>query len=1109
MFKGENVVNSGGNQVNIDATKLSEILNGEWIVRPPKEWKFETVTISKQQCQLEKGKANLFVAIDEASWHKGSGNTGIYAGWQDTHKTVYKFAEGLIGIIVQRRIENIDESIPQLLVEDSYETIKKLAIFLRGNMNGKVIAITGTAGKSSTKNMLDIVLREKWSVITTRGNHNTRTGVPLTMACGVNNPDFMILEMAISALWMSSGGISTIAKPYLSIITSIGGGQNKTPLETAKLKAKVCEGIMPGGLALLNKDMLHFSEVKEQVQSYGAKVYTYGLNEDADIYIIESTQMQGSTELKVNVLGDIVEYTVPLLGEGMVLNTLAVLGSVSLLGLNVKEASKRIKQFKLTESVLQFEAIEHYKGGAYTLIDDAWNATELSMLEAIEILKQQKQFYKGKSIALLGRIENLGEDAKRQHKRMVDPLINSNIDLVFAHGPEMKYVLDDLPYDLIGGYFEDASTCAKAVTQFIEPGDLVLLKGSPRSSDFKYMKKELKRFAEKEPIIKYKSLGNFLARDHASMTVSLTSGNVVSLIGNKSVNQKQGIGNILLISLILDNIFNKNISLNDDVIISKQAARESKSRKSVLLVEGESIKLYTLLEVFIINDSPNAMLALAAHLYGQSNEALKEIQRLAKRLSINLEAVKNVTGRRISNRTQVTTLDDLFKAAKYLFNRLPHELSLLNRTYVLFKGKEYMSLSNLIDTQSVGHSLMYGENQSIGISLVNLKGDKYINLVLGARDAFHRDYLATKSLYTKDGDDIEIINKEVSHQGTYKINVIADTYFGEFYTDIRKRRNKEDALTKYDYNYSFAGVRHILKEGNFNIANFEAALTDNKTSRLKPIKPFVLYANPKLTVSALKKEEIDAVTLGNNHLMDFEEIGLKRTVKEFADANIITFGAGENAQSAEKPLVQIINGKRIVYFSAYWYRHPMHRKFNFYASEIDSGVACLSGGLINQITDEKRNYPDSKVVVFAHWGVDFKVVNRLQRRYAHVLVNAGADLILGHGAHMMQEIEKINDSWVVYSLGNGIFNSNGEYKLRHAPAYSFIAQINITNESDTLKLYPIYSDNLATFWQPLPVNKRQFNHLINVQKSYGFDVDILNDVIENKDKLGYYIGINL
>lgn len=344
----------------IDATKLSEVLNGEWIVPPPSGWKFETVTMSKQQSKLEKGKAILFIAIDEETWYEGASDQGFYSGWTDTHEIVHEIAEDLSGIIVQRHLKDIDENIPQLLVDNTYETIKDLAVFIREIFTGNVVSITGTVGKSSTKNMLNHVLSDAGSVVATREGDNTITGVPLTISSGVTKPDYLILETAISALWMNSGGISKVAKPHISIITSIGGREKRNPIETARLKAKICEGIVPGGFALLNKEMIHFEEVKNKVEKLGATVITYGLTRDTDIYLMESTSSQGSTFIKINIWEDEIEYDVPLIEEGMVLNTLAVLGAVWLLELNVEEASKQLKEYQASGSVF-FREIEHYK----------------------------------------------------------------------------------------------------------------------------------------------------------------------------------------------------------------------------------------------------------------------------------------------------------------------------------------------------------------------------------------------------------------------------------------------------------------------------------------------------------------------------------------------------------------------------------------------------------------------------------------------------------------------------------------------------------------------------------------------------------------------------
>ena len=108
----------------------------------------------------------------------------------------------------------------------------------------------------------------------------------------------------------------------------------------------------------------------------------------------------------------------------------------------------------------------------------------------------------------------------------------------------------------------------------------------------------------------------------------------------------------------------------------------------------------------------------------------------------------------------------------------------------------------------------------------------------------------------------------------------------------------------------------------------------------------------------------------------------------------------------------------------------------------------------------------AKVIVIAHWGVDFGKVQIKQREYAQLL-EEGSRFNYWSRAHMMQSIEKINRTTVVYSIGNGIFNSNGEYNQRFVPPYSFIARLTITPENDlSLKLYPIYSNNKETFWQP-------------------------------------------
>lgn len=1088
---------------------LKEVLGGYWYNPPAEDWYAETVTMSRQQCEVEAGKNVLFVAIDSDTWHKGSGNRGIYAGWTDTHTTVKNFEHLISGIIVQKPIEELDPSIPQLVVENSYEAILMLSKVARAQFQGKVIGITGTAGKSTTKEVLKQLLASTTDITATRGNHNKRTGVPLTVASAIHNPKYLILETAMSALWMRKGGIMKDIQPHIAIITSIDGGQQKTPIETARIKAKICEGMQPGGIVILNKEMNEFQTVLSEVQKYGNfRIITYGTTSDCDSIIMEIQEKKAQTVVKARVLGEEIEYTVPLLGEGMIFNTLGALTIVKLLEKDIQDMTKVLKEIQSNDSVMRFEEFSLSDNGSCTMLDDSWNATGVAMIQAIETFDRQSRFFSGKKVAILGRIENLGEDARRQHEMLVEPILQSSIDIVFAHGPEMKYVLEKLPSEKIGGYFENATELAKSVANLVSTDDFILLKGSPRSSDFKWVKREFEkalREKKSKSIVKQTNPFNF-----GAMTVDAQTGDLLAEVGNVDVVQNQGVANILTIAYCLDLIFKGELDIKEKVMPTEQSIRENKSLRSIKLSKDRGISIGELLSAAIVTNSPNAIILLSRRLFGDSKTAIESLQRIGTAFDIQTDSVLNLTGRKMIKQQQKINLMDLYNVSLYLFAKLPKQLDWLQKTQFIYNEKEYSTMSNLFNKGYASHALFYGNQDSIGLVLTKVQGQILVTVVLGANDAYHRDSLIVKSIETalkseNSKQESSIIESE-SKDDIYKLNVLGDTYFGEFYTGRRIKRKRTDALMKYGRAYSFNGIREFLSEGDYTIANFEAAITPVKESPLQASKPFVLHADVEETVPALKAEGIDAVTLGNNHLMDYVDMGLQTTLEQFKEHEIHTLGAGMNQSDAEKPLIKIINGKRYVFYSAYWYRNPMYRTYDFYALGEDPGVASLSGNLLENIRKEKEQYPDSYITVFAHWGVDFKPVNPKQRKDAYAIMDAGADLILGHGAHMMQEIEQHDGKYIVYSIGNGVFNSDGEYNRRFVAPYSFIAQLRIGKEKLKMRLYPIYSDNLATFWQPCFLNESQFKHMNWMLQSYGSS----KDMSQQQDKQGrYYLEMSL
>lgn len=1063
---------------------LEQIVIGEWYREPVTEdWYVDTVTIARKQILADKTKKALFIAIDSDTWHAGSKNKSIYAGWKDTHQTVKTFESLITGVIAQRPIPELDPRIPQYIIENTYEVIQLLAEASYRNYQGHQIAITGTAGKSTSKNLLAFLLGEEHTVEATRGNHNTRTGVPLTIASAITQPDYLVVEAAISGLWMRPHGIMRTFPPEVALITSIDGGQNKSAFETAVLKAKIAEGMNNQGTVIINQEAKELQVLCDEVKKYNQNIITYGLTQPADSYLVSYNETKGKAALNANILGELVTFETQLLGQAMAQNIIGVLTTLKILNVPLQPLLSRIGLYEATKGVQKFEEIKRVNATNFTLLDDSWNATGIAMIEAIMLFKRQAQFYKGKKIAILGRIENLGkEEAKKQHEALVEPLIEGNIDLVFAHGPEMKYALKKLPETLIGGYFETSQELVKAVTPLIDDDAFVLFKGSRRASDFKEVKAELLAAVQKEPIMAHYVSQHPFATGAGAITYDLETHVIIGSSGDIAATQNQGVGNLLLVELILERLFSKKLQLEHDYLPGKQALHENDAVNAIRLKEHRAETLYSILLTAIVNNAPNSLLMLANDVMGNNRATLAEIRARAQTIGVNDAALANLTGRRITNKTQVTSLVDLYKVAQLLFKKYPQELALLSANTVMHQHQMYRVKTNLYKNGTISHGFFYGERHSTAVVLTQKENKRYVTVVLGATNAYERDQLITDALdncATNSEPPLEITKEN------YRMNIIGDTYFGEFYTKIRQRQGKKDGLQTKGRAYSFDGIRSELSQGDFNICNFEAALSDEPQHPLKQRKPYILHADVKETVPIIKEQHIHLVTLGNNHLMDCGREGLVNTLDHFDEANITTIGAGLTQAEAEKPYIKSVNKQRVAIFNAYWYGNQMYLDYDFYAIGQSPGVACLSGKIKENIRTEKRNHPTGLVLVIAHWGADFEKVNIKQRKDAHSLLEAGADLIIGHGAHMIQEIEKVNDKLIVYSIGNGVFNSNGEYNRRFVAPYGLFAQLIQSNGQWQLRLYPLYTNNLKTFWQPYFVNAEQFNHCSDLLASFG------------------------
>lgn len=329
--------------MNINAIKLSELLGGEWVVKPSSQWSFETIAISKPDLKLE--KSNLFFALDKKINKEGISKQVYY------EKIVKEAAAGLSGFVVEEKIENLSEEIPQLLVENTYEALKKLAEVVREKYKGNVVAIKGPAINESTKNMLNSILSCKGHVVSTKRNYSMITDIPLTIVSGINKPDYMILEIDVSQDEINANELAQVSKPNITIINSLGDLKEKSPVEINRAITKICDGIISDEFVILNKEIDYFNKIKTKLIQSGAKILTYGLSEDTDICLIESTRKDDVISAKVNIWEEVVEYEISLLDKEELLNSLAVIGTAWLLNLDIEEASKELKVYKKRERI--------------------------------------------------------------------------------------------------------------------------------------------------------------------------------------------------------------------------------------------------------------------------------------------------------------------------------------------------------------------------------------------------------------------------------------------------------------------------------------------------------------------------------------------------------------------------------------------------------------------------------------------------------------------------------------------------------------------------------------------------------------------------------------
>jgi len=316
-----------------------------------------------------------------------------------------------------------------------------------------------------------------------------------------------------------------------------------------------------------------------------------------------------------------------------------------------------------------------------------------------------------------------------------------------------------------------------------------------------------------------------------------------------------------------------------------------------------------------------------------------------------------------------------------------------------------------------------------------------------------------------------------------KILFVGDMSFGENY------RGSPKLLKKKGYDFPLEKMAPLLHDSDFVIANLETPITDIAESPYKETKTYCHWTSVEHTPAALLRHNIKTISLANNHTLDFGVPGLKQTLDILRENGMSWFGAGMNEAEAARPFTKTFTcGKKpwkMAVIGPFEYSRGYDQKYSFYAKDNKPGAYRMSQkAIVEQIRRIKEDDPDAFVIVYPHWGKNYTWKNKRQTKNAHRFIEDGADLVIGHGGHAMQEIERHKDRWIVYGLGNFMFLSPGRYKKLKSPPFSYAAQLIVLEHKGELKkrirLYPLYSNNKVTKYQPRPLSDEEFKEFTSL-----------------------------
>jgi UDP-N-acetylmuramoyl-tripeptide--D-alanyl-D-alanine ligase len=423
-------------------------------------WSCTGVSIDTRTCE----PGDLFVALKDV---------------RDGHDFLAQaFVSGATAALISdaRKVEGLGAA---LAVHDVLDGLRRLGEAARDRSGAKRIAVTGSVGKTSTKEALAVCLSASGQTHRSVKSYNNHWGVPLTLSRMPRESQFAVFEIG-----MNHRGeilpLTQLVKPHAALVTTIAPAhvENLGSLETvADEKGDIYAGLEPGGSAIVPADAPHADRLIAAAERNGANLVRFGRGAECEARLLKFDMDDTGSTAEAEILGRVIRYRVGVEGAHWALNSVAALVATDVVGGDLEAAAHALEHLRAFDGRGIATRIEA-PFGAFMLVDDSYNANPASMAAAFSTLSARKPTNGGRRIVALGDMLELGPEERAYHAGLAQPLDEAGVDLVFASGPRMAALMEVLPASRRGGYAETSDALIPIIAPTLRAGDIVLVKGS-------------------------------------------------------------------------------------------------------------------------------------------------------------------------------------------------------------------------------------------------------------------------------------------------------------------------------------------------------------------------------------------------------------------------------------------------------------------------------------------------------------------------------------------------------------------------------------------------------------------------------------------------------